>query len=257
MGKRILALIHQDGRPHLRAAVPASSTLQIVLSAADLTAALKAFGVDRTVVLDPAVVQADALELILGAVERTGAGMLLYSSLGPRSVERALEIVKRLPTECLFHGTDDVVILSHLLSQLPFSSVPALVLRRLAAPIGHLSGSLQMPVLGLFGWAPIDDASAEAREDAHVGSSSVRRAFHNAGLGSLARLRVCARLARVTERMLTSREGLEMIADREGFESLRTLEDQFARIVAVPPRQARSMLAAADIADRLADDLRR
>jgi AraC-like DNA-binding protein len=252
MGTRVLSLIHEDGRTQLRAAVPLSWTLQSLSSAADLTAALKSFGVGRTVVLDPAIVQVDALERILSAAERSGAGVLLYSSLDSRSVERVLDVVTRLPAEVLFYGVDDErVILARLLTQLPFSSVPALVLRRLAPSLKHLPPPLRIPAVGLFGWAASGSLN-DVQEHLEVSSSSVRRAVHGASLESLARLRDCARLARVCERMLTTAETLTMIADREGFESLRTLEDQFARIIAIPPSQARAKLSADEMANRLA-----
>lgn len=248
----VLGLVRERGVLRLRAALPRLWRLESLTSAAELVSSLDAKPLGTTVVLDPVMIRSDALDAVLGAVERRGGGLLVYAPSEIATIETVLGIASRLPAEIVLYGAiEEVAILMHRLAAMPLCSAPSLLLGRIAPALRALPASLARPFVALFGWRPLPDSINELLSGVQMHRRTAEHQTRKAGLHGIARLRIAAQLARAWEGLTESQGHFTQLVRQEGV-SIRTLEDQFQRLVGVAPREARQQLTTRQFVDRLA-----
>lgn len=252
----VAALVPSDVVARIGPTIVRRLTIEFCASAAQLIHAVVT-GHTNVIILDPTIVRPDTHARIIETVDAAGPGLVLYLPLTTDAARLVLDTTIRLRVECVFHTPNER--LAHVMPQVcqvSTPSMPSLVLTEIAHAVTALPPMLGMVVVGMFGWLPIPDSVAEFAASARIERRSLERHLTAAGLTGPKRLIACARLARTWHDLQDHRLHIAIVAERNGFASIRTFTEQYHRLLGGSPRTFRTKHAAREFAARLATALR-
>lgn len=249
---RIIALLPHDSTQALQRCMGASDTLMRASGPLALTRMISARTADA-VVIDPTevgVVEWSRVRLVLQSAR---IPVLVYTSLGPVSVQRVLSASAIGSYEVLFrHIDDDAAAMRRRLETLGTPAPPSRLLSMLAGRIERLPVVLQRETVPLFCAGPVPRWADVLARHAEVPRRSVDRWMQRAGLAGTAALLDAARLARVWVPLVEGHNAQVHVALHGGYRRVAMLSGHARRIVGVSPAHFGKKLTVNEFVDRLA-----
>ena len=216
----------------------------------DVALALETGGA-TAVAVELTLLRQDALDSLVAAVVRSGAGMLACLPLTAEGVDRLLAVLQLVPCEVQLDGHDDATLLRDRIRRLPQTSLPSSVLYGISRRVSRLPTSLRfLPVAILCGpLGEVDSHDLIMRTGMSI--RSVERWLNRVGLASISRLRRVRRVAQSMELMGSSRVNLGAVATECGFGAERALAAAWNATVGRSPRRASRSMSREEVANAL------
>lgn len=252
--------------PSLVAFVPQESLADVIAATSHavvpvtVPAALSraiAAGSAKLLILDPINLRDDSFREVLGISIEAGVSLLIWARLTPVVAARVVVASRLLPVEVLFREFDSLARrLPALMRDGASATAPALVLHGLSPHIAQLRDSMRRPILACFGGARTP--ASVGRLAARIGCSrrTLERALHDVGLRGAKRMLAVVRIAHSWRALARAEDSLDEVAERAGYESVRTLTHSYHTVVGLAPRRAARSLTTEAFALRLVEAAR-
>ena len=167
--------------------------------------------------------------------------LVFWADRTASNATRVLAASGILPVELVFRGTDNGAILRAALRRAESISAPARLLSELTEQFSRLPDTIQLPVVALFGGVDLSQSAERFVEQTRLSGNTVERRLRDVGLCGVKRLIDAARMARAYGPLA---QGTQMasVAIEAGYNSVRTLRQQYHRIIGMPLRDVRRNL---------------
>lgn len=195
------------------------------------------------VVLDPAGARPDALADLARMVAGLRIPLVFWADRTASNATRVLAAASILPVELVFRGTDDGVILRAALRRAESVTAPARLLSELAEQFSRLPDTIQLPAVALFSGVDLSQSAERFVEQTRLSGNTVERRLRDVGLCGVKRLVDAARMARAYGPLAQGKSQIASVAIEAGYNSVRTLRQQYHRIIGMPLRDVRRNLS--------------
>ena len=250
MRQTVRAVLSDLGIRRLRIRLP-SSRIEVTQSSPEELENALARGERTALILDPTALQYESFMALVEASNRAGVGLLLYGPHNKITTARAAEAARLRTIELLFYDAEDEAdLLFTLLESIVEPSVPALVLRGLAARFQRLPVALQEVLLDTLGWRTLPASVNAVARLAGLSPRTSQRRFRSAGLVSCERVLCAVRLSR-NWRRLAGGATLDGVATSGGFGTVRSLTKTCHLMLGLAPRKAARLLNPRQVAGLL------
>jgi AraC-like DNA-binding protein len=249
---KILALVPDDARHVLERSLKGPQKLTDAAGVKAVASAIREGRCDA-VVLDPAMLDSDEFESVMGAVNKSGVPLLLYTTLGVVSARRVVQAVDGTARELVLRGADDAPeLFQRKLAALIAPSAPAILLSHAASHFRAFPDRLQTVSVSLFGRSALPRWVNGLVKESGFARRTVDRWMHNGGIAGAACLLDTVRLARVWEPLVERGMTEDEVARRYGYARVRLLTAHSRRITGVLPRELKTHYTRETFAARLA-----
>jgi AraC-like DNA-binding protein len=252
---KILALLQSDARQVVERALTGDQHLAKAAGAESVIATLRENRCEAFV-FDPGMLGAADFEAVIGAVNRSGVPVLIYTELEPLTARRIVEVVEFAARELVLRGSDDAPELLHRkLAALVVPSAPAILLSKVAPHFRSFPEPLQTVVVGLFGRSPLPRWVNSLADETGLARRTVDRWMDKVGIFGAARLLDVVRFAGVWEPLVEQQLSVEDVFARCGYARQRLFMAHSRRLVGVSPLEIRKRYTRETFSARLADVL--
>jgi hypothetical protein len=206
----------------------------------------------KLVVVDPSRIRPEAFIALVGTARTKGnAAVLVHAPLTSETARVVVEASRIQPIEAVFFGSyDERDALAQVCKQLMVPSVPALVLRGLAANLAEMPPLLATRIVGLFGGQPFPSSTSAMLDGLGVSTDTARQWLTVAGITHPHHLRSCAVLARTFPALGRQREPLAKTVEHFDAGSERGFRRTCETLTRLTPRHA-GRLTGVEFAARL------
>jgi AraC-like DNA-binding protein len=175
---------------------------------------------------------------------------VIYSHPSKRVCTQIAVISKISTPEVVLVATDDSILRLRSVIARNTSSVPALVLQAICAPLAILGDPLGPMVTAYFAWAEVPHEARELCELTGLSRKRILAGLDHQGLGTT---RVILEVARVANafHFLADRTALSTASGDAGFGTEAAMRGAFQRALGVSPHLAAHTLAPPEAAARL------